>query len=203
MINLQTYSEVLRRVSELERMEGNCGRAFRRFLKQMFFGKTSQLLSVEYVGYSDKQLGILEYAQLCAYVESKSRHASLELLSDFSDIMVFDNLFDKTYNLVGVTLKLRESVDIDTASVPILRRLARDLRRIVFLFFENYTPEAVGEFVAGSGLDLTEEEEAALTSSVEGYAVELSPRAAYLLKYFRLEKFDAMSYLNKALLKAA
>jgi hypothetical protein len=42
-----------------------------------------------------------------------------------------------------------------------------------------------------------------LTSSVEGYAVELSPRAAYLLKYFRLEKFDAMSYLNKALLKAA
>jgi hypothetical protein len=104
MINLQTYSEVLRRVSELERMEGNCGRAFRRFLKQMFFGKTSQLLSVEYVGYS---------------------------------------------------------------------------------------------------LDLTEEEEAALTSSVEGYAAELSPRAAHLLKYFKLEKFDAMSYMSKALLKAA
>jgi hypothetical protein len=50
---------------------------------------------------------------------------------------------------------------------------------------------------------LTEEEEAALTSHVEGYASELSPRASHLLQYFKLEKFDAMAYLNQALLKAA
>ena len=202
MINLATCSEIIRRVAELERMEGNCGRAFRRFLNQMFSGEGKKLLSVEFNGYEDKELSRLEYAHLCAYLDSRSQHASQELVAKQSAIRFSHNVCDKTFNIVGAALELVD-VDIVTAPVATLRRVVADIRDIVYYYFEHYCPEVVDAFAAEHDLLLSPEEVDALGVCLAGWEVALTPRAAELLKYFELPKRSAGSYLNEALRKAA
>lgn len=205
LISLNTISDVLRRIEELKRMEGNCGRAYRRFVKQMFYtpdGK-HQMLSIEFHGYEDKELDALEYAYLCAYVESRSAEVLQELVASFSDVRFRCDVFERMFSIVGATLELRPSVDIDTVSLGTLRNIVADLYTVVFKYFEHYQESAVDLFVQQRDMVLTAEEEEALAAHVAGFKVELTPRAAQLAKYFSNLPRPAKSYLDELFGKAA
>jgi hypothetical protein len=204
MITLKTISEVLRRIEELKRKEGNCGRAYRRFLKQMFWGVNGKqtFLCVEFHGYGEKELSASEYALLCAYVEARTTLVRRNLIMDFSDLQVSCDVFDKMFNNIGASLELRKSVDIDTASLSTLRNIVSDLHKVVYQYFENYSEDDVNVFLAQHDLLLTHEEEQALSTRVAGFSVELTPRTEQLLKYFP-EHRTSKSFLDEVFGKAA
>jgi len=188
MINLRTFSEVLRRTTELSHMSGNCGRAYRRFLRHMCFGNDTKLLSVEFHGYGDKELSILEFGQLCAYVESVSKRAAVSLEEGAAGFKFSGLVRDKMYNVVGAVLELDANIDIETATVNELRSLVADVRHVVWLFFEYFHPATVERFVVANNIALSVKEEAALVRRVSGEFGIVPPRASKLLKYYDLPK---------------